>query len=78
MRNDGQNDPLIVGCNGVMILDRRVPGKRATALSITHILSAHLEANFDISETGHPAPDDGIAWWRVTGTIEVTAEAGEL
>jgi hypothetical protein len=41
-------------------------------------LSAHLEANFDISETGHPAPDDGIAWWRVTGTIEVTAEAGEL
>jgi hypothetical protein len=56
----------------------RIKGKRLGNLSITHMSSAHQETDFDISETRHAAPDDGVAGRRVAGAIQVSAETREL
>jgi hypothetical protein len=47
-------------------------------LSITHKFGSHLEADLDICEARHSAPDDYVAWGRITGAIEIATEAGEL
>lgn len=48
-------------------------------LSITHILIRHdLGAELDVGQTGKAAPDDRVAWWRVIGSREVSAQPGEL
>ena len=52
--------------------------KRPAELSITHKSSSHLEADLDIGEARHTAPDNRVAWRRITRAIEVTTEAGEL
>jgi len=49
--------------------------KRHAKLSITHKLSAELKADRDIRQTRHATPDDGVAGWRIVGTVKVTDRA---
>ena len=52
--------------------------KRVAMLSITHKFRAHLEAEFDISESSHTAPHHHVAGRTVTGARKITAELSEL
>ena len=62
----------------MVIGDGEIDRKRVVPLSITHKFSSHLEADLDIGEARHSAPDDYVAWRRITGAIEIATEAGEL
>src|ERR1039457_1454687 len=42
------------------------------------MLSTQQEANLDVREPRHPAPDDGVARRGVTGAIQVATEARKL
>ena len=47
-------------------------------LSITHMLSTHVETEFDVSQSSYATPDDHVPWRTIAGACKVTAELGEL
>lgn len=53
-------------------------GKRHAELSITHIFCCQLEADGDVGEACHAAPEYCVAGWAVGCAIEIPAGTGEL
>ena len=52
--------------------------KRPISLSVTHKLSTKPEAECDIRQPGHAAPDDDVARRGITPSVEIAAEACNL
>lgn len=49
---------------------------RPLILSITHMLSAEQETEFDIGEARQAAPYDHVAGWCISGTGAIIADPG--
>lgn len=50
--------------------------KRPVNLSITHI-SGQAEAEMNVGQPGHAAPEDHVAGWSVSRSVQIAAETGQ-
>ncbi|MDB5742032.1 MAG: hypothetical protein JWR68_347, partial [Polaromonas sp.] len=48
------------------------------SLLLPTISRRERKAQFNVSQPGHAAPDDGIAWRWIRGTSQVASESSEL
>jgi hypothetical protein len=55
-----------------------VTGNAPVSLSITHKFVGEGYAQSDVSETGHSAPHNDVAGWRIVGSGQVASEFGEF
>ena len=57
-------------------LNRSVFSERFVKLLITHIFGQAV-ADVDIGQAGHAAPEDNVAWWRISRSVLIAAERSQ-
>ncbi len=49
---------------------------RSVKLSIIYIFGQTL-ADVDMGQAGHTAPEEYVAWWRISRSVQIASEPGQ-